>query len=765
MKHISRSVLARFILSYLLVLAIPLIIGIRIYYGMITSIANNVYDNNILLLQQSSSVIDQNLNAIFDNIVNLKSNNIINDYLKIENPYLDRTNISDYLIAQKELPILPANNLKPIFAVYSVKSNCLFSANFIQFQSEKTYDLHTTYAGGMDYDKWNRDFLNSVYKNEFLKSHPFSISGLVENNYMVYADSIIGVNNKLLGNLFIFIPESNMSDLVGFKSNQDYCYACIIDRDRQVVMEYKNADFPLKLPDEIISEDKFRYEKENINGEPMLITYYNNSDYGWRYITITPFSIINQRVNSVRSNIVILIAALVLIGIFLSILLAYRNILPIRKLIQIMIRQNDKQMENISYSHLDVALTSLIKHSDSLKAELDRQLPAMQASLFCRWLNGDFDDSNQIIKEFANSGISLDSLSYVVLIMNYEMQHPTSIEMLGTQRAIIKALLKQELPGLVDIYDMNFSTLVFVCGMNEKSRQICCKTIEGYIYNIQSVLHDKVGLLTNYAGSITGKDVSRIYITYGEAQRAMSSQESKSVSGNDSITWYHSDCLLPQKTIYYPIDMEMKLIQALQAGNEKSTIQILSQIFSENTMKNAINTEQFHNLITVLQSTIIRIYQSHSQDAIIYTNELQRISESIEGNPQYSDLYNKIQMVFLQICREMRESHQRQQQCLKWQIEQYIAENFHDHQFSLQVLADHFGYASTYMSRFFKEQMGEQFYAYLTNIRLREASKLIKQKDISVEEIAYAVGYNSSQVFRRVFHKIHGCTPMEYKKR
>ena len=80
-------------------------------------------------------------------------------------------------------------------------------------------------------------------------------------------------------------------------------------------------------------------------------------------------------------------------------------------------------------------------------------------------------------------------------------------------------------------------------------------------------------------------------------------------------------------------------------------------------------------------------------------------------------------------------------------------------------MAEECGLSTSYFSKKFKEQTGEKYIDVLTDIRIREAQRLLGTTDISVAEIVEAVGYCDDKHFRRLFHKVTGMNPLEYRKK
>jgi two-component system, response regulator YesN len=67
--------------------------------------------------------------------------------------------------------------------------------------------------------------------------------------------------------------------------------------------------------------------------------------------------------------------------------------------------------------------------------------------------------------------------------------------------------------------------------------------------------------------------------------------------------------------------------------------------------------------------------------------------------------------------------------------------------------------------RAFKKKFGESFVSYTNKIRIDRADDLLGNTELNIIDIAYLAGYQSVVHFGRIFKKIHGITPREYRAR
>lgn len=92
----------------------------------------------------------------------------------------------------------------------------------------------------------------------------------------------------------------------------------------------------------------------------------------------------------------------------------------------------------------------------------------------------------------------------------------------------------------------------------------------------------------------------------------------------------------------------------------------------------------------------------------------------------------------------------------------YIEQNY-QRELSLEEVADYVHLNPYYFSKVFKQQTEETFIDYVTRIRIEHAKRLMSSREISLKEICYMIGYNDPNYFSRVFKKVTGITPSEYR--
>ena len=95
-------------------------------------------------------------------------------------------------------------------------------------------------------------------------------------------------------------------------------------------------------------------------------------------------------------------------------------------------------------------------------------------------------------------------------------------------------------------------------------------------------------------------------------------------------------------------------------------------------------------------------------------------------------------------------------------IDKYIHENYM-FDISMQDMARMMNYSEAYFCKLFKQCFHKNFTTYLTEFRVAEAKKMLEEPTVNVKEIGKAVGYADSNYFAKVFKRITGQSPTEYR--
>jgi len=94
----------------------------------------------------------------------------------------------------------------------------------------------------------------------------------------------------------------------------------------------------------------------------------------------------------------------------------------------------------------------------------------------------------------------------------------------------------------------------------------------------------------------------------------------------------------------------------------------------------------------------------------------------------------------------------------------YIAENYNQ-QLQLTSVAEECSVTGSYLSRLFSEHLDIKFIDYVNRYRVNQSVLLLRNKDISIKEVSFMVGYQDPNYFSRIFRKIMGISPSDLEKR
>lgn len=97
------------------------------------------------------------------------------------------------------------------------------------------------------------------------------------------------------------------------------------------------------------------------------------------------------------------------------------------------------------------------------------------------------------------------------------------------------------------------------------------------------------------------------------------------------------------------------------------------------------------------------------------------------------------------------------------EAKKYMSKNF-TRNVSLNEISERFFINPYYFSQLFKKKTGENYQNYLIHLRVDRAKKLLEETDLKIYEICELVGYTDINHFNKLFERVIGIKPSEYKK-
>lgn len=162
-------------------------------------------------------------------------------------------------------------------------------------------------------------------------------------------------------------------------------------------------------------------------------------------------------------------------------------------------------------------------------------------------------------------------------------------------------------------------------------------------------------------------------------------------------------------------------------------------------------------------------------------------TQSYQASFQMRDLEGNLQWLFTQVLSEFRSKRSFSQEVIQRYLESilYLIKRYYksyeprpldSFEFCLRYIHDHFQESLTldhlaslcymsqsYLSRVFKKQIAMSPMKYLSLVRIEKSKEFLHREKLSVRSAAFRVGFEDYHYFCRVFKKITGITPSEYK--
>ena len=93
----------------------------------------------------------------------------------------------------------------------------------------------------------------------------------------------------------------------------------------------------------------------------------------------------------------------------------------------------------------------------------------------------------------------------------------------------------------------------------------------------------------------------------------------------------------------------------------------------------------------------------------------------------------------------------------------YMRENI-ENRISIQDVIKYIGYSASRFATLFKQQTGKTPLNYFNQLKIQRSCSLLKNTDMKINQICYKIGIDDSLYFSRLFSKIMGMSPRDYRE-
>lgn len=276
------------------------------------------------------------------------------------------------------------------------------------------------------------------------------------------------------------------------------------------------------------------------------------------------------------------------------------------------------------------------------------------------------------------------------------------------------------------------------------------RDLKNMLANTSSYLHVSAIIGT---GKIY-KSIHDLHFSYSDAlnmttvKSSSNSEESSDIETNYSKTYFNEHI--------------QKLFQFIENDDEENALLFANQftlkIYNENNSFDEVRL----NYIAYAEVVLNRLleFKNISLDA----NTLFQINTILEQTDEKSVMKDTIDSFIKEAISLAFNHYKKYKHPYIIKASEYIKNHYSDASLSLGEIAERLGTNSTYLSKLFKENLGVNFNDFINSYRIDAAKFLLNNTDKKIEQISNETGFNSQQNFIRVFKKIEGVAPGQYRK-
>jgi AraC-like DNA-binding protein len=645
--------------------------------------------------------------------------------------------------------------------IFLKTNELIFSASFLGIDYKYCWEKKIFRCENLSFEEWYQLLFQKVYKGD------------------IYNLSVIDILDKKIDNLCILwsypiiTQQKNGVILAMWKHEKLYSYLdnLLSSFGSSLIIKRKgDTDYLIKIGNLKQSElDKLcqlNFAQNIIINSNQIIISRTSQKANLQYIVFLPAKVFFKKVNMSIIKFKVFIFIISTLSLLLTFIFTIYNSKPLEDIGNILRNgacpANFKRNFNIynkSLIELKLDLLELLNKQKSIENYIQEKKSELVYLSLNKLLNGTFTTQKEIDTLLKNCELKIEgnifavSVSKVLEPCEFDVEEYYKIWS-KTNEVMKKYLENSTTFKMLPIIKTEIENeIVFVFYSFDDSHVLFKENISNFLNSLNEILYLSMRILLKTAVGQFYPSIYEIHISYHQAKSLLN----KCLQYNKEILWYENSEINDSFNIYYPPELEDKLIKSCLKGDINESIQIIDTIINKNNVLRSENNQvvtQF--LFHELASTLIKIC------VLLKYEKFDRILSILKCEPNVAIELAKNYLT--DICDFAKLNNNKHRDLVN-NIIQYVKTNFCDPNLNVFQIAEHFNISSSYASYVFKKYTGENLSDFIERLRVEKAYELLKNdKGISIEEVARKCGYISTNTFRRAFKKIMGTTPSQINK-
>lgn len=221
---------------------------------------------------------------------------------------------------------------------------------------------------------------------------------------------------------------------------------------------------------------------------------------------------------------------------------------------------------------------------------------------------------------------------------------------------------------------------------------------------------------------------------------------------------------LRSHTVIYSEDMENTLLNYIENNHKTHAEELIEQIFRNIENSQTFNSYSIRSSVLELTTNIGRLVKNYADTGEENFSDRNMMNKVINELFTLHELKDYLKDTSLKAMSLINDKKRIGSAKTIDQIVHYIDQHFRE-PINLNSISEKFYLNAAYLSRVFKNEVGENFNDYLSRKRMDSAVELLKHSELKMNDISEMIGYENVNYFLKKFKEHYHCTPTEFKKR